>query len=654
MAEGTADKQNAQQVEFAVQQLKSLSIFPSNFNKLFLALNNFQLTPADLVQIVESDPAIAIELIRLCRIEQPGRDCPSINSAIEILPLRRIRDSVLQMKIYSDKPNMQQTASLSFVPGLEFRKDLTIHSIAVGFTARHLADTAVDDIDPDTAYLAGLLHDIGKFALDEAMPKSFTRIIELAEKQQCCSCDIELQNLGTDHTVLGKRLAARWQMPEHIILPIWLHHSDLSIVRANLPAVRLAQLVQLADLLTRQLGLGKSGSFDEPQVSPGLLESLRIDSAYLEQIKDDIDTDFEKNTSLPVSQAAEDLGSLCDSLQQTASLFAQQYDRLSQQIDTLQVQSNCLKFISSFLSALNPQMQPADMARAFTESFISFYQTGPVCLFLTPAADSVLMPAVVAADNSQSRLLLLQSPAEKQTILISSPEKFEFLAPSAFDWLFGQIEMTFEPAKTKAAPVISNGKNLAILVFEQRQPVSDQQLLEILQTITRPLAAVLILSSRAADQQQYAELFARFKPYSAAEAKPQPPLQEKIEQTKEQKIEEEKKETPVSNDRIFAYLAEMAAGAAHELNNPLVVISGRAQLLEQTEEDEQKKKMLSQISDNAKEVSRIIDELMSFASPAPPTKQKVIASYLIETAVGLASIKAKKDTLNVQITPPRR
>jgi signal transduction histidine kinase len=62
----------------------------------------------------------------------------------------------------------------------------------------------------------------------------------------------------------------------------------------------------------------------------------------------------------------------------------------------------------------------------------------------------------------------------------------------------------------------------------------------------------------------------------------------------------------------------MAAGAAHELNNPLAVISGRAQLLAEAEGDVEQREILKQIWENAREASGIIEDLMSFAEPPQP------------------------------------
>jgi signal transduction histidine kinase len=63
----------------------------------------------------------------------------------------------------------------------------------------------------------------------------------------------------------------------------------------------------------------------------------------------------------------------------------------------------------------------------------------------------------------------------------------------------------------------------------------------------------------------------------------------------------------------------MAAGAAHELNNPLAVIAGRAQMITTGSVDEDLQRHLEIIDQQARRASGIVSELLAFANPDPPT-----------------------------------
>ncbi len=65
-------------------------------------------------------------------------------------------------------------------------------------------------------------------------------------------------------------------------------------------------------------------------------------------------------------------------------------------------------------------------------------------------------------------------------------------------------------------------------------------------------------------------------------------------------------------------LAEFAAGAGHEINNPLAAISGRVQLLLATETDPAKRQALKTIGGQVYRIRDMIGDLMLFARPPKP------------------------------------
>jgi signal transduction histidine kinase len=86
-------------------------------------------------------------------------------------------------------------------------------------------------------------------------------------------------------------------------------------------------------------------------------------------------------------------------------------------------------------------------------------------------------------------------------------------------------------------------------------------------------------------------------------------------------------------------LAEFAAGAGHEINNPLTVISGRAQLLLRDEADPERRHALALISTQAMRVHEMIADMMLFARPPRPELQRVELVELIDAV--LASLSAR-------------
>jgi signal transduction histidine kinase len=98
----------------------------------------------------------------------------------------------------------------------------------------------------------------------------------------------------------------------------------------------------------------------------------------------------------------------------------------------------------------------------------------------------------------------------------------------------------------------------------------------------------------------------------------------------------------------LAALAEMAAGAGHEFNNPLAVISGRAQLLLTEETDPRRRKSLETIIGQTQRVHRMIVDLMYFARPPVPDLKPIALADAIDRAVTAVARDAER--LGVAIT----
>jgi signal transduction histidine kinase len=77
-------------------------------------------------------------------------------------------------------------------------------------------------------------------------------------------------------------------------------------------------------------------------------------------------------------------------------------------------------------------------------------------------------------------------------------------------------------------------------------------------------------------------------------------------------------------------LAEFAAGAGHEINNPLTVISGRAQLLLRDETDTERRRTLALIRAQAVRVHEMIADMRLFARPPEPEWKPVDLAAIID------------------------
>jgi putative nucleotidyltransferase with HDIG domain len=620
MPDEKVDPASAHQVELVIRRLDSLSTLPSVAVKFFSNLLQSQFSPSDVADIIELDPALTAKTLSLIHQKDLGLSGEkfSLRQALDKLPAHLIRDVFFSVKVFG-----------AFDSGdnrIQLRKELALHALAVACCAKDIAEIISPRMNSQLVHCAGLLHDIGKLALEEAMPKSFARIVEEAKSTGASACTIEQKHLGLDHTILGKRLAQKWHFPNQITLAIWLHHTDVVRISQSMPEARIAQVVQLADSIARQSGIGQSGSFDSPEPAEQIAQSLEINFEQLEQIRQKLPETVRQKSEVLGLDLPNATATYCDVVHTAAARLAHEHTELSLENRQLQSASSNCDFIKEFLLSIDSSAGAVDIAENFAVRWQKFYQTGMVCLYLAPQANSPSLEAVVVENLSQTKLVYLNAPAEIPAIPEVIAHEFAILdAHDYVGWLFEQLDVDFDLNQTKLMPLLSGGKAIGAIVFELRYPADIELFQEKFRIATSIAGSVLDVACSAAKQQCFAEQFAQHL------AKP------------------EDTQPRITTESSLNALVEMAAGAAHELNNPLSVISGRAQLLNETETELGKKQLLKQIQENAGKISRIIEELMSFARPQEPRPAETNVKQILDEAVQLTSQKTGVEHINVQI-----
>jgi len=634
MPEQNPDNSAGRRVELAVGQCESISILPSVAARFLSQLGRMEFTPGSLAELVESDPAITALILRLCHNKGIViKQCDTwLLQVMENISLREIRDAVLSAKICGGLSDSAET---------DFRKELSRHSLASACCAKQLAKLVSPAIDGDTAYLAGLLHDIGKFLLDETMPKSFDTLLEQAKAGKTSFCQVEQANLGIDHTILAKRFAQSIRLPSDIILGLWLHHSRAGAI-PRMPQARIAGVVEIADIIVRRAGIGESGNYEEQLSAEAIAGTLGLTA---EQVK-------EVGRQLPdlVLQKSEAVGlnilkpgwAYCDALRTTAGQLASDSSKLFEESSQLQSSASYFDFIKELIPKINSSMPAIELAKNYALVWQDFYHTGPVCIYLTDQLEEGIVDGIIAEDQASAKTIMLEVPDDAELIPQPMQEKFVVLdAEDNLDWLFEQCDIKFDLSQTKIAPLQANNRTVGIIIFELRHPAGSD-IAKRFGPAARFGGTILDMLGTIGSQQWYAERFAQALGQTPDPRHKTPDIRPQTQA--ELPTEEKKRQTEEAEA-----MAEMAAGAAHELNNPLSVISGRAQLLAKSENDPDRKRILEQIQQNAGELSAIIDDLMSYANPEQPRATETAVGQIINDAIDLTKQKKQMEQLDIKI-----
>ncbi|MBI3634947.1 MAG: HDOD domain-containing protein [Candidatus Rokubacteria bacterium] len=235
-----------------VQDIDGLSDLPSIspvLAQLVATLGREDASVADVSQIIREDPVIAARVLRAANSAAYAGRAPvtSIREALLRLGLARVRRLALVASLYAAVP----------VRGTRAARDAVWrHSLGVAHTAEILARHATiapESADPESAFLAGLLHDIGLLVLESHYPRECAAARRHALAQQVPLPVAELAVLAVDHGELGALLATHWSLPPSITAAIRSHHK----LEAVAPEYRWdVAIVHLADYLVSREGLG--------------------------------------------------------------------------------------------------------------------------------------------------------------------------------------------------------------------------------------------------------------------------------------------------------------------------------------------------------------------------------------------------------------
>lgn len=129
------------------------------------------------------------------------------------------------------------------------------HSIACAVAARLIARIG-GRASPEHAYLAGLLHDIGRLPLFILEPHIMSAVLQAHRERQGHLHDIERQFFGASHGEIGAALLRQWQIPERFCLVAANHHSPA----LEQPLSPETAITHVADLIVNSLRIGGSGT----------------------------------------------------------------------------------------------------------------------------------------------------------------------------------------------------------------------------------------------------------------------------------------------------------------------------------------------------------------------------------------------------------
>lgn len=262
------------------QRVRTLPSLPEVVLQLVEKLQDANADIESIAHLMSMDQALSAQVLRLANSPFYGLSgrIGSIRDGINILGLGQVRALVLAAVM---------TAQFERLHGQNLHMhSFWRHGIACAVASRTLARAA--GLDEATAFAAGLLHDMGRLALDSLYPQAVGHLIHIADHEDLPIHRLELRHFGVSHTDVGAWLARHWHFDPGICNAIAAHHEP-----AETGELGLADVVHVADAIAHALDLCGEAREVVPDIRTSAWDKLRLDPQTLPEQLAQIEAEFE-------------------------------------------------------------------------------------------------------------------------------------------------------------------------------------------------------------------------------------------------------------------------------------------------------------------------------------------------------------------------
>ena len=203
-----------------LQQIRTLPPAPRVLVELLPLLRAADTDSDKIAELIAYDPALTTKLLCRCNSAAFGLSAAveSVEDAITHLGFNEVYRLVAMLVSQSTLGTAQKGY------GME-AGDLWRHSAVTAFASRFVAKSFFGD--ENTAFTAGLLHDIGKILLNWALVGGYPAVADKIRDLGYSFSGAEKEVLGLDHAELGGRILDHWKFPANLVSAVWHHHDPM-------------------------------------------------------------------------------------------------------------------------------------------------------------------------------------------------------------------------------------------------------------------------------------------------------------------------------------------------------------------------------------------------------------------------------------------
>lgn len=245
-----------EKIEVIIKEINTILALPFAVIKTITLCSNSKTSAGDIAKPIKTDAAIAsIVLKRANSVAYASQEkIKSIKNAVSRIGLKETRNIASLMSVFKIFTKTEKTSGFNKV-------EFWAHSMATGVAAQILGKI-LGYQESEDAFLAGLMHDIGKMIMDDFLQENFQVAIEKAFIDRTTLYYAVKKEIGMEYTLVGSRVTEKWGLPPNISKAIKNSHSYNLITNSDLKKeldVFLSGLICVGNMLEKVLRIGFGG-----------------------------------------------------------------------------------------------------------------------------------------------------------------------------------------------------------------------------------------------------------------------------------------------------------------------------------------------------------------------------------------------------------
>ena len=258
-------EQANQNIKDRVKQIDGLPPFPATHAQILELANSDDSSSDDIAEQLQMDPSLLATVFKIVNSSAYGfqKKVDSLKLAVTLLGLEEIANIVMTAQVFKSLGDYEGDSGFD-------RDAFWKHSIGTAFMTRGIAKKLQTEVE--SAFLAGMLHDLGKVVLDRCFAEYYGAVVKQVQDKELFIAEAEYNLLGLTHTDVGEQLAIEWKFAEKYLYSIALHHNPGRARRYQ----RLVGLVHMADIMCRKAGYGSGGDDLVPDYNQAVLDHFAL------------------------------------------------------------------------------------------------------------------------------------------------------------------------------------------------------------------------------------------------------------------------------------------------------------------------------------------------------------------------------------------